>query len=65
MAVKRANEDIRMKAKQAHVHLYQIAECFEVSEFTFIRWMRHEFDEEKKKKAFEFIDQIANERSGA
>ena len=55
------NTDIRTKAKENGVYLYEIAEKLAVSEPTFIRWLRKELSENLKEKALAAIDQIRQE----
>ena len=43
------NAEIRAAAKSAGVFLYEIAEKLDVSEPTFIRWLRKELDEPTKR----------------
>ena len=44
------NAEIRAAAKSAGVFLYEIAEKLDVSEPTFIRWLRKELDEPTKRE---------------
>ena len=53
------NLEIRQKAKERGVLLWQHAEGFGVTDSTFSRQLRREFPEEKRKRALELIDQIA------
>lgn len=55
------NTDIRAAAKKAGVFLYEIAEKLDVSEPTFIRWLRKELDEPTKRKALTAIEEIKRE----
>ena len=55
------NTKIRAAAKSAGVFLYEIAEKLEVSEPTFIRWLRKELDEPTKRKALTAIEEIKRE----
>lgn len=55
------NAEIRAAAKSAGVFLYEIAEKLDVSEPTFIRWLRKELDEPTKRKAFTAIEEIKRE----
>ena len=57
-----ANERIRAAAKDRRVMLWQIADRIGVSEFTLVRWLRHELPEDKKQKILEAINAIENER---
>ena len=55
------NTEIRAAAKSAGVFLYEIAEKLDVSEPTFIRWLRKELDEPTKRKALTAIEEIKRE----
>ena len=52
------NNDIRTKARETGVYLYEIAEKMNVSEPTFNRWLRKELSEELKHKVLAAIEQI-------
>ena len=55
------NNDIRTKARENGVYLYEIAEKLNVSEPTFNRWLRKELSEDLKQKALAAIEQIREE----
>ena len=55
------NNDIRTKARENGVYLYEIAEKLNVSEPTFNRWLRKELSEDLKQKALAAIKQIKEE----
>lgn len=55
------NNDIRTKARESGVYLYEIAEKMRVSEPTFNRWLRKELSEDLKQKALAAIEQIREE----
>lgn len=57
----KCNTEIRAAAKSAGVFLYEIAEKLDVSEPTFIRWLRKELDEPTKRKALAAIEEIKRE----
>lgn len=57
----KCNMEIRAAAKSAGVFLYKIAEKLDVSEPTFIRWLRKELDEPTKRKALAAIEKIKRE----
>ena len=59
-----ANEKLRETAQKKGVNLWQLADRFGVADTTFARWMRHEFEPERKQKALQFIEEIAAERRG-
>ncbi len=58
-----ANADIRAKATESGVHLWEIAYKFGITDHYFSRKLRKEFSEEEKAKAFEAIEQIKQERA--
>ena len=60
-AMIKRNAEIRAAAKSAGVFLYEIAEKLDVSEPTFIRWLRKELDEPTKRKALTAIEEIKRE----
>ena len=60
--MKKSNEDIRTKAQQNNVYLYEIAEVLGVSEPTFCRWLRKELSDAKKADVYAAIDIIAEQR---
>ena len=55
------NNDIRTKARETGVYLYEIAEKLNISEPTFNRWLRKELSEDLKQKALAAIKQIREE----
>lgn len=55
------NNDIRTKARESGVYLYEIAEKMRVSEPTFNRWLRKELSEDLKQKSLAAIEQIREE----
>lgn len=59
----KANKDIRTKAKESGVFLWEIADKFGYTDHYFSRKLRKEFTAEEKAKAFEAIEQIKKERN--
>ena len=55
------NNDIRTKARENGVYLYEIAEKIKVSEPTINRWLRKQLSEDLKQKALAAIEQIREE----
>lgn len=55
------NNDIRTKARENGVYLYEIAEKLNVSEPTFNPRLRNELSEDLKQKALAAIEQIKEE----
>lgn len=58
----KSNLEIRKKAKQESVYLWEIAEKLAISECHFIRKLRHELSQEEKDKIFNIINEIVKER---
>ena len=57
------NNEIRAKAKEKSVKLWQIADALKISEPTITRKLRHELSEEEKQKILALIDEIAEKES--
>lgn len=57
----KCNTEIRAAAKSAGVFLYEIAEKLDVSEPTFIRYMRKELSDGMKVKVLAAIEEIKQE----
>ena len=55
----KANEDIRKRAKEKKVLLWQIAEKLGITEWTMARKLRKELDAEQKAKIFNIIEELA------
>lgn len=55
----KANADIRAKAKESKVLLWQIADKLGVTEWTMVRKLRKELDAEQKAQIFKVIEDIA------
>lgn len=55
------NNDIRAAAKENGVYLYEIAENLDVSEPTFIRWLRKDLADDMKAKVLAAIEEIKRE----
>ena len=53
------NLDIRQRAADNAVLLWQIADNLGVADATFSRWLRKELPPETKQRIFEIIDKIA------
>ena len=56
------NEEIKKYANRKHVYLWQIAKKLGVTDSTFSRKLRDEFDDETKSKILSIIDEIAREQ---
>lgn len=57
-----ANKIIRDYAIEHNVYLWQIAKKLGITDFTFSRKLRDEFDDETKSKILSIIDEIAREQ---
>ena len=56
------NKIIRDYAIENNVYLWQIAKKLRITDFTFSRKLRDEFDDETKSKILSIIDEIAREQ---
>ena len=56
------NADVRNALKSHGVYIYELADVLGVSEPTLIRWLRKEWTEEQKAKAFDLIRMKAGEK---
>jgi len=53
------NKDIRDAIKAAWLYQWQVAEACGVSEWTFVRWLRHELSEERREAVFKAIEKLS------
>lgn len=53
-----ANEDIRSRAKEAGIKLWEVAEYLRVADSTFSRQLRRELSNDKKQHIMNAIDKI-------
>lgn len=58
---KMKNSQIRNKAKQSNIHLWQIANKLGITDSTFSRKLRFELSEDETKKILDIIDELAKE----
>ena len=56
------NQEIRQRAKEKGVKLWEIAEKLNINDGNFSRKLRREFSAEEKAMIFNIIDEIAKER---
>lgn len=56
------NQEIRRKAKEKGVYLWQIAEKLGVCDMTLTRKLRHELPENEKTEILDIIDSISASR---
>lgn len=57
------NLDVRQKAKECKIHLWQIADELGITDFVLSKKLRYELSEEEKEEIFKIIDEIS--RKGA
>ena len=55
------NQDIRLKAKETGIKLWQIADALGMADCHFSRKLRKELPQEEKKKIFSIIEQLSQE----
>ena len=60
-----ANEEIRAKAKEKGVFLWEVADRYGVCDTHFCRKLRKEFPAEEKKRILSMIDELAEAKKGA
>ena len=60
----RANDDIRERARERRVHLYEIAFVLGVNDGNFSRRLRRELSDDERKEIFSIIDQLAGDKTG-
>lgn len=56
------NSDIRAKAKEKSVRLWEIADYLKISEPTMTRKLRKELPDSEKQEIFKIIDELAAEK---
>lgn len=59
------NNEIRSKAVQANIKLWQIADKLNINDGNFSRKLRHELPEDEKRKILNIIDELVQEQEGA
>lgn len=55
------NQDIREAIKKSNLYQWQIAKACGVNEVNFIRWLRDELPEERRKAIFKAIEELSRE----
>lgn len=60
--MEKANGEIRSAAKSAGVHHWQIAEELGMSEYTLVRMLRHELNEEQRNRIFKAIEKLGGQK---
>ena len=56
------NKDLRYEFRIANVRQWEVAEAIGISEMTFVKWLRRELPEEKKKLVREAIRKVIDGR---
>ena len=56
------NKDLRDEFRMANVRQWEVAEAMGISEMTFVKWLRRELPEEKKKLVREAIQKVIDGR---
>ena len=57
-----ANKDIKTRAKEKGVFLWELADHLNISEPTMSRKLRHELPQAEKERIFSIIEEIAAEK---
>lgn len=61
MEKKQANQAIREEIRKAGLKQYEVAEALSISEFTLVRWLRHELDETRKQAVCAAVQHLKGE----
>lgn len=56
------NQDIRTRAKEKNIRLWQIAYKLNLNDGNFSRLLRHQLTKEKREEIFRIIDELAETR---
>lgn len=59
------NKEIREAAKNAGIHLWQVAEAYGINDGNFSRKLRQELPQEEKEKILAIINRLAQEKQEA
>ncbi len=59
----KANNDIRIKAKEKGIHLWEVADRLNITDATFSRKLRKELPSAEKEKILAIIDELAKEKA--
>lgn len=60
----KANQEIRTRAKQSGVYLWEVAEKLDITDSNFSRKLRRELPAAEKTQIMALIDEIAAEKEG-
>lgn len=61
----RANKEIKTRAKEKGVFLWEVADKIGIIDTSFSRKLRHELPDSEKQEIFKIIDEIAAEKATA
>lgn len=61
----KANEDIKKKAKEQGVYLWEVAEKLNINDGNFSRKLRKDLSNKEKTKILAIIDEIAKNKTAA
>ena len=62
MYSKKCNSDIRRKARESGVYLWEVAHQLGITDFTLSRHLRYELPPEQKLEVYKAIDAVAAEK---
>lgn len=57
------NQEIRQAIKAAGLKQWQVAKAIGVSEYSFIRWLRDELPEERRKAVYKAIEELSRKEA--
>lgn len=60
-----ANEDIRTRARNSGVYLWEVADELKILDSNLSRKLRHELKQDEKDRIFKIIDKIAERKAAA
>ena len=60
----RINDDIRERARERRVHLYEVAFVLGVNDGNFSRRLRRELSDDERKEIFSIIDKLSGGNTG-
>lgn len=60
-----ANEDIRTRARNSGVYLWEVADELKILDSNLSRKLRHELKQDEKDRIFKIIDEIAERKAAA
>lgn len=57
------NREVRDKIREAGLHQWQVAKACGVNEYTFIRWLRDDLSDERRKMIAAAIDRLSRKEA--